>query len=133
MRYAAFLILVLTAIAACSTPAGDRETLEQSIKLYNSMLQWQETNNASLFVAAKQLNDFIAAADAAKNKRIVEARPRITMFDEMKKEAEVRVEFDYYHKTDNKLRTAVDVQKWVFVTEGKEAHWKLASPYPVLP
>jgi hypothetical protein len=118
-------------LTGCSTSKADRETLDLSINLYNKMLRMHEMEKAIIFVAEQHINDFISRKEAAKNVRIVDYRLMFTKYDELKKEAEVRVEMDYYHSADLRIRTVVDMQKWAFIKESGKAEWKLMSLLPV--
>jgi hypothetical protein len=127
------LTLITTVCIACSPRQAIREEFEMSVKKYNDTIRWHDMNSASLFAAESLDEEFRARVRVAKNVQVVEYRILRTKYNEEKGEAEVQVEIDYYHLSSNRLKTLVDTQKWAYIKEDGEKHWRLMSLLPEFP
>ena len=130
-----FLIVMMIAavVSACSSRQAIRGEFEFSVKKYNDMIRWHDMSSAVSFAADSLGEEFMARVKAAKDVQVVEYRILKTKYNEAQGEAEVLVEIDYYRLSSNRLMTLVDVQKWAYIFEGGEKHWKLVSLLPEFP
>ncbi len=125
------LLFVLPALAACSSLAVIAMECEKSAKEYNRMLRWQEFDTASIaFVDEPLRNEFQKRIAALKDVKMADYRVKSLECMPEKGEATVKVEFDYYTPPSMKLKTAEDVQKWIY-REGKgKKQWRLTTLLP---
>lgn len=133
MRKILIMMIIATVIVACSSKQAIRGELEISVKKYNDTIRWHDMNSAIMFSAESLDEEFSARVKAAKNVQVVEYRILRTKYNGEKGEAEVQVEIDYYHLSSNRLKTLVDIQKWAYIREGGEQHWRLMSLLPEFP
>lgn len=120
-------------LPGCQTLAASTSSDEfvKASREYNRLVRWQELDvAASLYVGKELLPEF--------EKRVAKARDikpvdyRVTGMDckPEKRTAEVRVEMDYYVVGTSRLRTLVDLQKWVYREEPERKGWFLVTPLP---
>lgn len=121
------LLCLLMVFTSCSSYNRKFE-FEKSLETYNDMVRWHKLDEAGLFAADAVFREFMARLKAAEDMRTVEYRILKVQYDEVKNEAEVRVEIQYYLASKNILKSLVDVQKWVYMPNGKQ--WKLMSLFP---
>lgn len=123
--------LLLLPLAACRTLTGAGEEFEKSSKAYNRMLRWQEMDQAAAAFVDKGLRpQFQQQIEAAKGVKVVDYRVKSLECDPEKGEAEVRVEFDYYVPPSTTVKTADDLQKWVYREENGKMVWRLTTLPP---
>lgn len=119
-----FLLLAL--ITAACTSQVIRNELADSTKGYNRLVRWHEYENAAkLYRPAEDQTKFQLPADVS----VVDYRVVKSEFDDKKLQATVVVEYDYYRMPSLSVKTARDVQKWVFDADGRK-QWMIVSPPP---
>ncbi|KAF0220460.1 MAG: hypothetical protein FD174_1114 [Geobacteraceae bacterium] len=122
---------LLLALAACSSLAVIGLECEKRTKEYNRMLRWQEFDNAAIVFVDKPLRDeFQKRIAAAKDVKVADYRVKSLECDPEKGEATVKAEFDYYIPPSMTLKTAEDVQKWVYSGENGKKEWRLKTLLP---
>lgn len=128
---AIFFSLLLTAVlVSCNTPENIKANLENDYRSYNEKLRWHKLDEAGHFPADSIADAYKERVKAAKNVAVVDYRVTDVKFDEKKKEAEVKVEIDYYKLNTLILRTVTDNQKWAYQGEKGKGHWRLMSLLP---
>jgi hypothetical protein len=134
MKTLLFSLLIAAALNSCITQGGIRADFEKNFRNYNEMLRWHKFEEASLFPADSISAGYRERLEAAKNVAWVDYRIKNIKYDENKKEAEVKVEIDYYRNTTFTLKTVIDNQKWTYQEkEGKKGLWRLTSLLPDFP
>ncbi len=130
MRTVLLMICIVIVFINCSGRHAIRGEFEESLIKYNDLVRWNEFNEASLFVIESLSEDYMARVKATKDVRVTEYRILKKKYDEVKGEAEVQVEIDYYNLFSLRVKTLLDTQKWVFVDEKDKKGWRLVSPFP---
>jgi len=97
------------------------------------MVRWNQLEEASLFPADSISAGYRERLKAAKNVAVVDYRVMNIKYDEKKKEAEVKVEIDYYRRSTLSLKTVIDNQKWAYQEKEGKGHWRLMSLLPDFP
>ena len=64
---------------------------------------------------------------------VADYRIKNIKYDEKKKEAEVKVEIDYYKLSTSRLKTVIDDQKWTYQGKEGKGRWRLMSLLPDFP
>lgn len=125
------LLILLPALAACSSLAVVGLECEKSAKEYNRMLRWQEYEAATIvFVDEPLRNEFQQRIAAIKDVKMADYRVKSLECKPEKGEATVKVEFDYYTPPSMTLKTAEDVQKWIYREENGKKQWRLTTLLP---
>ena len=133
MRILFLSLLILAALASCATEKNTRDNLEKNFKNYNDLLRWHQFEDASRFSADTIYGEYRERLKTAGNVVVVEYRIKNVKYDEKKKEAEVKIEIDYYTLSSTKLRTVLDNQKWVYQENDGKGLWRLMSLLPEFP
>jgi len=133
MRILFLSLLILAALASCATEKNSRDNLEKSFKNYNNLLRWHQFEDASRFPAATIYGAYRERLKTAGNVVVIEYRVKDVIYDEKKKEAEVKIEIDYYTLSSTRLRTVLDNQKWVYEEKEGKGLWRLMSLLPEFP
>lgn len=123
-------LLWLPLVLFFASCASERGKFEKSLNDYNDLLRWHKLEEASVFAGDALSGEFMARVKSAKNMKIFDYRILRTKYDEAKHEAEVQVLIEYYMLSTNTLKSLMDIQKWVYVTENGEQQWKLMSLLP---
>jgi hypothetical protein len=121
---------ILLALAACRTLAGVGTECENSAREYSRMLRWQEFDAAITFADKSLRDEFQKRIEGAKEVKLADYRIKSLKCDPEKGEAEVKVEFDYYVQPSVRLRTAEDLQKWVYGEVDGKKQWRLTTLLP---
>jgi hypothetical protein len=129
-----FISLLITVVhVSCSTQMSIKADFEKNFKSYNELVRWSQFEEASLFPADSISAGYRERLAAAKNVAVVDYRVMHIEYDEKKKEAEVKVEIDYYKRSTLSLKTVIDNQKWVYQEKEGRGHWRLMSLLPDFP
>lgn len=134
MRTLFFSLLLTAVLVSCNTQRSIKADFEKNLRSYNEMVRWHKIEEASLFPA-----DSISAGyrdrllKAAKNVAVVDYRVMNIEYDEKKKEAEVKVEIDYYRLSTLSVKTVIDNQKWAYQEKEGKGFWRLMSLPPDFP
>ena len=126
-------MIILIALAACSTNMAIGETFQQSVDQYNKLLSEQEFDTARLFASETLAEEFRVRAKAAKNIKVIDYHIVKARYEESKGVAEVEVEIEYYSLSSYRAKTLIDVQKWAYVIDKGTSQWKLMSLLPEFP
>lgn len=129
----AVILLFSMILASCMTKASVRKEFNDSIEQYKNLLSSQSFEAAGFFAIEQISNEFSARAKAAKNIKVVDYRILRAKYDELNAKAEVEVEIDYYSLPFYTVKTIKDTQKWAYITERGETHWRLTSLLPEFP
>ncbi len=129
----ALILLFSVTLASCMTKVSVRKEFDDSIEQYKNLLSAQSFDAAGLFAIEEISDEFSARAKAAKNIKIVDYRVLRAKYDELNAKAEVEVEIDYYSLSFYRVKTIRDTQKWAYITERGETHWRLTSLLPEFP
>jgi hypothetical protein len=97
------------------------------------MVRWHKIEEASLFPADSISAGYRKRLKTAKNVAVVDYRVMNIKYDEKKKEAEVKVEIDYYRLSTLSLKTVIDNQKWAYQEKEGKGLWRLMSLPPDFP
>lgn len=134
MRILFISLLVTAALVSCATPEkSGREDFDKTFMNYNEFVRWHRFEDASLFTAGAISEKYKERLEMAKSVKVVDYRVLNVNFDEKRKEAEVRIEMDYYTLSSPKLRTVVDKQRWAYEGEEGKGEWRLMSLLPEFP
>ena len=129
-----FFSLLLTAVlVSCSTQMSIKADFEKNFRSYNELVRWHQLEEASLFPADSISAGYRERLKAAKNVAVVDYRVMDIKYDEKKKEAEVKVEIDYYRHSTLSLKTVIDNQKWAYQEKEGKGLWRLMSLLPDFP
>jgi hypothetical protein len=133
MKTLFFSLLIAAALASCSTQRGIQADFEKNFRNYNELVRWNQLEEAGTFPSDSISAGYKERLKAAKNVAVVDYRVMNIKYDEKKKEAEVKVEVDYYKRSTLSLKTVIDNQKWAY--QGKEGKglWRLMSLLPDFP
>ena len=133
MRIFFLLLLISVALVSCNMQKTIRADFEKSLKSYNESVRWHHLEVASLFPSDSISREYKERARKANNSAVVDYRIMDVTYDDAKKEAEVKVEMDYYTLSSSTLRTLVDNQKWVYQEKEGIGLWRLISLLPEFP
>ena len=129
-----FFSLLLTAVlVSCSTQRSIQAEFEKNFRSYNELVRWNQLEEASLFPADSISAGYREQLKDAKNIAVVDYRVMHIEYDEKKKEAEVKVEINYYKRNTLSLKTVIDNQKWAYQEKEGKGHWRLMSLLPDFP
>lgn len=106
---------------------------EKNFRSYNELVRWHQLEEASLFPADSISAGYRERLAAAKNVAVVDFRVIDIKYDEKKKEAEAKVEIDYYRHDTLSLKTVIDNQKWMYQGKKGKSLWRLMSLLPDFP
>jgi len=106
---------------------------EKNFRSYNELVRWHQLEEASLFPADSISAEYRERLKDAKNVAVVDFRVMDIKYDEKKKEAEAKVEIDYYRHSTLSLKTIMDNQKWAYQKKEGNGHWRLMSLLPDFP
>lgn len=136
--YKQFLALILMiSLSGCSAyqNASRQKSCNKIIDSYNKLIRWQGLESAALSIVVTEQKETFGQDVESFRKRgvsVVDYRIRAKQCLAEKKRAEATVEFDYYVLPDNRVKTIIDHQTWIYQEEtDQEAEgWKLTSPLP---
>ena len=129
-----FLSLLITAaLASCNTQRSIKEDFDTNFRSYNEMVRWHQLEEASLFPADSISAGYNERLNAAKDVVVADYRIMNIKYDEKKKEAEVKVEIDYYRRSTLIVKTVIDNQKWAYRGKEGKGQWRLMSLLPDFP
>ena len=128
-RIALLPALIIIVCAACATHSM-RGDFEKSINGYGELVRQHKFDAASVFATGAMAEEFASRAKNAKNVKMVDYRIVGIRYNEEKGEADVQAEIDYYTLSAFRLKTLVDIQKWVYMDEGGKKQWKLTTTLP---
>ena len=132
MKNLFFSVLITAVLVSCSTQSIKAD-FENNFRSYNELVRWNQLEEASLFPADSISAGYRERLKAAKNVAVVDYRVMHIEYDEKKKEAEVKVEFEYYRHSTLSLKTIIDNQKWAYQEKDSKGHWRLMSLLPEFP
>lgn len=118
---------------SCATQENIHADFERDFKKYNELLRWHHFEDAGRFPAEAISGQFMERVKAAKNVAVVEYRVVSVRYNKEKKDAEVKVEIDYYLLSSGRIKTLVDTQKWAYLGKEGAGAWKLMSLFPEFP
>jgi hypothetical protein len=124
------IAIVILAFALISCSSNIKEDFDTVFERYNDALISSDLRLTFVFVADKAREAYLKSFEASKNARIFECRIIKKSVDEIKREARVYVELDYYMLEDNKVKTLRYVQEWSHFEENKVKDWRLLTPLP---
>jgi hypothetical protein len=133
MKVLFFSILITAVLVSCSTQRSIKADFEKNFRSYTEMVRWNQLDGASLFPADSISAGYRERMKAAKNVAVVDYRVMHIEYDEQKKEAEVKVEIDYYKRSALSLKTVIDNQKWAYQEKEGKGLWRLMSLLPDFP
>ena len=133
MRRLFLLLFILVALVSCNAQRNIKADFEKNVKNYNESVRWHQFDSASLFPADSISGEYRERARKANNAAVVDYRIVDIRYDDTRKEAEVKVEIDYYTLSSSKVRTLVDIQKWVYQEKEGTGFWRLTSLLPEFP
>ena len=133
MKTLFFSLLLTTVFVSCSTQMSIKTEFEKNFRSYNELVRWHQLEEASLFPADSISAGYRERLQAAKNVAVVDFRVLDIKYDEKKKEAEAKVEIDYYRHSTLSLKTVIDNQKWAYQEKEGRGHWRLMSLLPDFP
>jgi hypothetical protein len=133
MKTLFFSLLTAVVLASCSTQMSIKADFEKNFKSYNELVRWNQLEEASLFPADSISVGYRERLKDAKNVAVVDYRVMHIEYDEKKKEAEVKVEIDYYKRSTLSLKTVIDNQKWAYQEKEGKGYWRLMSLLPNFP
>ncbi len=133
MKTLFFSLLIAVVLASCSSQRSIKADFDNNIRNYNEMLRWHQLEEASLFPADSIYAGYRERMKSAKNVAVVDYRVMDIKYDEKKKEAEVKVEIDYYRQSTLSLKTIIDDQKWTYQEKEGKGLWRLMSLLPDFP
>lgn len=128
------MCLTLTACAALTSytrQAGLSEELDRSVKSFNKMIRWHETESAGMtYIDPEQREEFLKEAAILKKRglSVTDFRIITTQYHPEKRSGDVVAEFDYYILPSNRIKTVTYRQEWYFKEDPKG--WKLRSGLP---
>jgi hypothetical protein len=133
MRTLFFSLLLTVVLVSCNTQRGIKADFEKNFRSYNDMVRWHQLEEASLFPADSISAVYKERMKTAKDVAVVDYRVMNIQYDEKKKEAEVKVEIDYYRLSTLSLKTIIDHQKWAYQEKEGKGLWRLMSLLPDFP
>jgi hypothetical protein len=133
MRILFLPLLIVASLVSCNAQRNIKADFEKNVKNYNESVRWHQFESASLFPADSIAGEYKERARKASNAEVVDYRIVTVKYDDMRKEAEVKVEIDYYTLSSSKVRTLVDIQKWVYQEKEGIGLWRLMSLLPEFP
>lgn len=133
MKTLFFSLLLTTVFVSCSTQMSIKAEFEKNFRSYNELVRWHQLEEASLFPADSISAGYRERLKAAKNVAVVDFRILDIKYDEKKKEAEAKVEIDYYRHSTLSLKTVIDNQKWAYQEKEGKGLWRLMSLLPDFP
>ena len=129
-----FFSLLLTAVlVSCNTQRSIQADFEKNFRNYNELVRWHQLDEASLFPADSIAAGYRERLKNAENVAVVDYRVMNIKYDDKKKEAEVKVEIDYYKRNILSLKTVIDNQKWAYQEKEGKGLWRLMSLLPDFP
>ena len=129
-----FFSLLLTAVlVSCNTQRSIQADFEKNFRNYNELVRWHQLDEASLFPADSIAAGYRERLKNAENVAVVDYRVMNIKYDDKKKEAEVKVEIDYYKRNILSLKTVIDNQKWAYQEKEGKSLWRLMSLLPDFP
>ena len=128
-----FFPLLLTAVLVSCSTQSIKADFERDFRSYNEMVRWRQLEDASLFPADSISAGYKERMKAAKNVAVVDYRVTNIKYDEKNKEAEVKIEVDYYKLSTLSLKTVIDNQKWAYQEKEGKGFWRLMSLLPEFP
>ena len=129
-----FFSLLLTAVlVSCNTQRSIQADFEKNFRNYNELVRWNQLEEAGTFPADSISAGYKERLKAAKNVAVVDYRVMNIKYDGKKKEAEVKVEIDYYKRNILSLKTVIDNQKWAYQEKEGKSLWRLMSLLPDFP
>lgn len=132
MKTQFFSLLITAVLVSCSTQ-NIKADFERNFRSYNEMVRWHQLDDAGLFPADSILAGYRERMKAAKNVAVVDYRVINIKYDEEKREAEVKVEIDYYRLSTLSVKTVIDNQKWAYQENKGKGLWRLMSLLPDFP
>jgi hypothetical protein len=126
-------ILIATALISCATQKNTRADFEKNFKSYNDLLRWHQLAEAGLFAADTIPREYYERLAAAKDVSVIDYRVMQVKYHEGEKDAEVKIEIDYYTRSSTKVRTVEDNQRWVYQDKEGKSAWRLVSLLPEFP
>jgi len=133
MKTLFFSLLITVVLISCSTQMSIKAEFEKNFRSYNELVRWHQLEEASLFPADSISAGYRERLKAAKNVAVVDFRVMDIKYDEKKKEAEAKVEIDYYRHSTLSLKTIMDNQKWAYQEKEGKGYWRLMSLLPDFP
>ena len=133
MKTLFFSLLLTTVFVSCSTQMSIKTEFEKNFRSYNELVRWNQLEEASLFPADSISVGYRERLKDAKNVAVVDFRVLDIKYDEKKKEAEAKVEIDYYRHSTLSLKTVIDNQKWAYQEKEGKSLWRLMSLLPDFP
>jgi len=133
MKTLFFSLLLTAALVSCNTQRSIKAGFEKNFRNYNELVRWHQLEEASLFPADSISAEYRERLKAAKNVAVVDFRVMDIKYDEKKKEAEAKVEIDYYRRSTLSLKTVIDNQKWTYQEKEGKGLWRLMSLLPDFP
>jgi hypothetical protein len=125
-----FIAIAVLFFALVSCSSNIREEFDTVFTKYNDALTSNDLRLTFIFVADKAREPYLKSYEASKNARLFECRIVKKTVDELKREARVEVEIDYYMLNSNRVKTLRYVQEWSHIEENKVKDWKLLTPLP---
>jgi hypothetical protein len=133
MRFFLLLLLTMIALGSCNAQRDIQAEFQKSLANYNESVRWRQLETASLFPADSISGEYKERVKKANNAEVVDYRIMDIRYDDTRKEAEVKVEIDYYTLSSSKVRTLVDIQRWVYQEKDGAGSWRLTSLFPEFP
>lgn len=132
----AVLITLCSLIASgCITPGkpAEEQDLLRTTEIYNKLMASHQFDKAISFVASPYRAEFDARSRKAQDLKILDHRLVNAIYLKERGEAQLVVEFEYYHVASPRKQLYTDTQKWLYVVEEGSGAWRLASPFPAFP
>jgi len=133
MKALFFSLLLTAALISCNTQRSIQADFEKNFRNYNELVRWHQLDEASLFPADSIAAGYRERLKNAENVAVVDYRVMNIKYDDKKKEAEVKVEIDYYKRNILSLKTVIDNQKWAYQEKEGKGLWRLMSLLPDFP
>lgn len=133
MKTLFFSLLLVVSLVSCNAQKTTRADFDRSFKSYNESVRWRNMEDAGLFPADSISGEYKERARKAQNVAVVDYRITDVKYDDKKKEAEVKVEIDYYTLSSSRIRTLTDTQKWAYQEKEGIGLWRLMSLLPEFP
>lgn len=126
----ALLVTIIALLGGCATIRNKTvgSALEKSSKDFNSMMRWNDMENAGrAFLPENLQEDF---RKNLKGLKITDFRVKNIDCSPEKGKATVTVEFDYYREPSITMHTVVYAQQWEYLTENNSNRWQLKNLPP---
>lgn len=133
MKTLFFCSLLLTVVLVSCSAQSIKADFENNLRSYNETVRWHQFEKASLFPADSIYAGYRERLKAAKDVSVVDYRVTDIKYNEGKKEAEVKVEIDYYKLSTLSVKTVIDNQKWAYQEKEGKGLWRLMSLLPAFP